>query len=147
MVHRTTPLEPTLLWIVTGYRIFAAIWLSILGAVAITGDATLVDQPGFVWATIALVLLWATLTTVIRVVRPAWMTLWWLVAIDLVISCWSIVAGEFAGTIHPTQKPASEAAATNHGAGRKHSPTAAAYTSAEKAFGAEINRFPLTGTG
>jgi len=99
MESRPTPLEPTLLWIVTGYRIFAAGWLSILGAVALAGRATEVERPGVVVGTIALVLVWAGATTVLRVLRPRATATWWFVGIDLLISCWSIVAGEIAGTI------------------------------------------------
>jgi len=99
MEQRSTALEPTLLWIITGYRIFAAGWLSILGAVAVAGEATDVDKPGIVVGTIALVLVWAGATTALRVLRPAATATWWLVGLDLLISCWSVVAGEFAGTI------------------------------------------------
>ncbi len=99
MEQRSPALEPTLLWIVTGYRIFAALWLTLLGAVAVGSDDTVVDRPGVVAATIALVLVWAALTTTLRVIRPEFAAMWWLVAVDLVISCWSMVAGDFAGTI------------------------------------------------
>ncbi len=99
MEQRSTSLEPTLLWIVTGYRIFAAIWLSILGAVAIGSETTVVDNPAIVSGTIALVLGWAALATTGRVLRPALAATWWFVAIDLAISCWTVVAGDVAGTI------------------------------------------------
>ncbi|MDJ0664780.1 MAG: hypothetical protein QNJ75_09480 [Acidimicrobiia bacterium] len=99
MESRPAPLESTLLWIVTGYRMFAALWLTILGTVAIVSEGTTVDRPGVVLATMALVLLWAGLTTILRVVRPGIAAMWWFVTLDLVISCWSVLAGEAAGTI------------------------------------------------
>lgn len=99
MDHRRTTLEQTLLWIVTGYRIFAAIWLSILGGITLSSDSTVVDRPGVVVATIALVLGWAGLATLLRLVGNRVMGTWWFVSIDLVISCWTVVAGGFAGTI------------------------------------------------
>ena len=99
MESRPTPLEPTLLWIVTGYRVFAALWLTILGTVAMVGSTTTVERTGVVAGTIALVLAWAGLTTVMRVVRPHWSAMGGFVALDLLISCWSAIAGEFAGTI------------------------------------------------
>ena len=99
MEQRTTPLEPTLLWIVTGYRVFAAVWLLILGAVALTEESTDVHSPGFALGTMALVLVWAALATTARVVRPALLTTWWFVAVDLGISCWTVLAGDAAGTI------------------------------------------------
>jgi signal transduction histidine kinase len=99
MEQRSTGLESTLLWIVTGYRIFAAVWLSILGAVAISSDTTAVDRPVVVSATIGLVLFWAGTATAIRVLRPAVAATWWFVAFDLLVSCWTVVAGDVAGTI------------------------------------------------
>lgn len=99
MNQRPAALEHTLLWIVTGYRLFAAIWLTILGAVAVSNDTEVVDHPDVVLATISLVLVWAGLTTLARLVRQRFLTAWWFVAIDLVISCWTVVAGGVAGTI------------------------------------------------
>lgn len=99
MEERPTPLEPTLLWIVTGYRVFAAVWLSILGAVAVGSDTTPPDHPAVVGITIALVLAWAGSATLARLWRPTLLSSWWFVAFDLLISCWTVVAGEFAGTI------------------------------------------------
>ncbi len=92
-------MEPTLLWIVTGYRIFAAVWLSILGAVAVSSETTTVEDPGVVSATIGLVLIWAGVATAIRVLRPHVAGMWLFVGIDLVISCWTVLAGDVAGTI------------------------------------------------
>ncbi len=99
MDQRPKALESTLLWIVTGYRIFAAVWLSILGAVAIGSSTTGVDRPSVVVATIVGVLGWAALTTYLRVRKPELAKLWWFVAVDLAISCMSVLAGDFAGTI------------------------------------------------
>lgn len=99
MEARRTGLEQTLLWIVTGYRVFAAIWLSILGAVTLSSDTRAPDEPGFVVATISLVLVWAGATTLLRLFRDRLIATWWFVVIDLAISCWTVVAGHYAGTI------------------------------------------------
>lgn len=99
MNQRSAGLEQTLLWIVTGYRIFAAIWLAMLGAVILSNDTNPADRPSVVVATMVLVSLWAGLTTVITLPRPRILATWWFVAIDLVISCWTILAGDYAGTI------------------------------------------------
>jgi signal transduction histidine kinase len=99
MDTRPAALEQTLLWIVTGYRIFAAMWLTILGAVAVTNDTAVVDRPNVVLVTIALVLVWAGLSTLVALFRHTVIWAWWFVAIDLVISCWTVVAGNVAGTI------------------------------------------------
>ncbi len=99
MEQRPAALEPTLLWIVTGYRIFAALWLSILGGVALASEATAVGKPGVVGGTIVLVLTWSALTTALRVFKPGLTATWWLVGLDLAISCWTIIAGDVAETI------------------------------------------------
>jgi len=99
MESRRTGLEQTLLWIVTGYRVFAAIWLSILGAVTLSSDTEAPERPGVVVATISLVLVWAGITTLLRLFRGRLIATWWLVAADLAISCWTVVAGTIAGTI------------------------------------------------
>ena len=99
MEQRPAALEQTLLWIVTGYRVFAALWLSILGGVTVGSVKTPVDRPGVVMATIALVLLWAAASVLARLARPRLLSTWWFVAFDLAISCWAVVAGDFAGSI------------------------------------------------
>ena len=96
---RSEDLESTLLWITTGYRIFAAVWLSILGLVVLSSETTEVSHPPVVGFTIAGVGLWAAGTTIIRITRPALMSKWWLVAADLAVSGWTVVAGTVAGTI------------------------------------------------
>lgn len=96
--EETPSLETTLLWITTGYRVFAAMWLAILGLVVVTGD-TEVDHPAVVAATTIGVVLWAALATVIAVVRPNVHRTWPFVAADLASSAWTVVAGTVAGTI------------------------------------------------
>jgi len=99
MNQRQEALEHTLLWIVTGYRLFAAIWLTALGAFSVSSESQVVDQPSVVLATISLVLVWAGLTTLAQLVRHRFLFAWWFVAVDLGISCWTVVAGDVAGTI------------------------------------------------
>ena len=99
MEQRSQSLEPTLLWIVTGYRIFAAVWLSIIGGVAIASETTTVGHPGVVVATIATVLTWAAIATAIRILRPTGAAVWWVVVIDLALSGWTVIAGDIADTI------------------------------------------------
>jgi signal transduction histidine kinase len=99
MDQRPAALEQTLLWIVTGYRIFAAIWLAILGTVTLANDTKVIDHPNVVLATMSLALVWAALTILTAMVRPGIIRTWWFVAFDLAISCWTVVAGDVAGTI------------------------------------------------
>jgi signal transduction histidine kinase len=92
-------LEATLGWITTGYRVFAALWLTILGAVVLNSTTTDVARPGVVAATIGIVLVWAAAATSIRVTRPRLLAAWWFVAIDLAVSAWSVISGSAADTI------------------------------------------------
>ena len=96
---RSDDLESTLLWITTGYRVFAAGWLSILGIVVLVSESTEVEKPGIVVGTIAVVLLWAGSTTAARIARPSWARSWIFVALDLGLGAWSALAGTIAGTI------------------------------------------------
>jgi signal transduction histidine kinase len=96
--QRSNDLESTLLWITTGYRAFAALWLTILGIVTLTGSSD-PDRPVLVVLTISLVLLWSALATLTRIRFPRMLAMWWFVAIDLSISVWTVVAGTIAGTI------------------------------------------------
>jgi signal transduction histidine kinase len=92
-------LESTLLWITTGYRVFAAIWLSILGLVVVSSDTTEVANSAVVAGTTIGVVLWASLATVLAIVRPQVHRAWWFVAADIALSAWTVVAGTVAGTI------------------------------------------------
>jgi signal transduction histidine kinase len=96
---RSDDLESTLLWITTGYRVFAAAWLSILGVVDLASASTEVDHPSVVVATVVVVVVWASLTTVARVLRPGLARSWVFVALDLGLGAWTAVAGIVAGTI------------------------------------------------
>ena len=97
--QRSADLEETLLWITTGSRVFAALWLSILGSVVLAGRSEEVERPGVVVATMATVLLWAGAATVLRVLRPKLASHWAFVAVDLALSAWTVVAGTVAGSI------------------------------------------------
>jgi signal transduction histidine kinase len=99
MDERPPALEQTLLWIVTGYRIFAAIWLAVLGGVILGNDSNPADRPGVVVTTMVLAAFWAGVATLLTLPRPRILAGWWFIAIDLAISCWTIVAGDYAGTI------------------------------------------------
>lgn len=92
-------LEATLRWITTGYRGFAALWLTILGVVVLNSATNDVAHPGVVAATIGLVLIWAAAATSIQVSRPAALASWWFVAIDLAVSAWSVLSGTAADSI------------------------------------------------
>lgn len=92
-------LESTLLWITTGYRLFAAVWLSILGVVVIAGESTDVERPAVVTLTVVGVVGWAVLATGARIRRPSLARTWGFVAVDLAIGAWTVMAGTVAGTI------------------------------------------------
>ncbi len=92
-------METTLLWIVSGYRVFAAVWLSVLGLVVLSSETTPVDRPAAVAVTIGAVALWAAAATTARFLRPQLHKRLWFVGIDLGLSAWTVVAGTVAGTI------------------------------------------------
>jgi signal transduction histidine kinase len=98
-LQRSDDLETTLLWIVTGYRVFAAVWLSILGLVVLSSDTTPVANPPVVAATVGLVVAWAATATTAAIVKPHVASTWWFVAADLAVSAWTVAAGTVAITI------------------------------------------------
>ncbi len=92
-------LESTLLWITTGYRLFSAVWLSILGVVVVAGESTEVERPAVVTLTVVGVVGWAVLATGARIRTPSLARSWGFVAVDLAIGAWTVMAGTVAGTI------------------------------------------------
>lgn len=92
-------LESTLLWITTGYRLFSAVWLSILGIVVVASESTDVERPAIVTVTVVGVVGWAVLATGSRIRTPALARSWGFVAVDLAIGAWTVMAGTVAGTI------------------------------------------------
>jgi signal transduction histidine kinase len=97
--ERTADLETTLLWITAGYRLVAAIWLSIIGLAVVTSSTTSVTHPGVVIWTAVGVVLWAAGATILALARPGSYRTWGFVAVDLAISVWTVVAGLVGGTI------------------------------------------------
>jgi signal transduction histidine kinase len=97
--QRSEDLESTLLWITTGYRLFAAVWLSILGVVVVASEATEVERPAIVTMTVVGVVGWAVFATGARFRNPPLARSWGFVGIDLAIGAWTVMAGTFAGTI------------------------------------------------
>jgi signal transduction histidine kinase len=97
--QRSEDLESTLLWITTGYRLFSAVWLSILGVVVVAGESTEVERPAIVTVTVVGVVGWAVLATGARIRTPSLARSWGFVAVDLAIGAWTVVAGTVAGTI------------------------------------------------
>jgi signal transduction histidine kinase len=97
--ERSGELESTLLWITTGYRVFAAIWLSILGLIVVSSDNADDANLAVVAGTTISVVLWASLTTIAAILRPQVHRAWWFVTADLGLSAWTVVAGTVAGTI------------------------------------------------
>ena len=92
-------LESTLLWITTGYRLFSAVWLSILGIVVVASESTAVERPEVVTLTVVGVVGWAVLATGARIRTPSLARSWGFVAVDLAIGAWTVMAGTVAGTI------------------------------------------------
>jgi signal transduction histidine kinase len=91
-------LETTLLAITTGFRLFAAGWLAILAAVVLAGDEK-ADRPVIVWATLAAVAVWVLVATAIAKWRPTWVSTWVFVVIEILLSSFTVIAGDTAGSV------------------------------------------------
>ena len=91
-------LERALLWLVTGFRVFGAGWMLLLGIVVLASNPK-PDRPGWVVATLAVASLWTMVTVALALRNPPSASQWWFVAIDLAVAVLSIVAAVPAGSI------------------------------------------------
>lgn len=94
----TRSIEGTLLTITVGYRLFAAGWLALLAAVVLIGRGE-PERPGLVVAMLATVVGWTAVATIVSRRRPGLVSTWPFVAIDVVLSCLSVIGGEIAGSV------------------------------------------------
>ncbi len=91
------PIESTFLAITVGYRLFAAAWLAILATVVLLGEDG-ADRPGIVVGTLGGVLGWTLVATLVSRARPGWVATWPFVVVEILISCFTVVAGDTAGS-------------------------------------------------
>lgn len=91
------PIESTFLAITVGYRLFAAAWLTILATVVLLGQEQ-AERPAIVIGTMVGVLGWTLIGTLLSRARPRLVSTWSFAVIEILISCFTVVAGDTAGS-------------------------------------------------
>jgi len=100
VTSRTTPegLERALLWLVTGYRVFGAAWMILLGAVVLASTDS-AKNPGWVITALVVVVVW-TVFTVAMAIQGPWRTTGWLfVLADIIVGVFSVGSAVLADSI------------------------------------------------
>ena len=84
-----------------GFRLVSAAWLALLGLILLNEDVAATDtgpNTAPIVLTIAVVLVWSTVATVVAVRRPEHLPDIWFIVVDAAISIGSILAADWAGT-------------------------------------------------
>ncbi len=102
-MDQTEPLdagsETPLLRAVVGYRIFATVWLCLLGALILAGRGGDPDQPEVVLVTMAVVAAFTAFAVIISARRETLLASPWFIVLDVAVAIFSMVAADWAGTV------------------------------------------------
>ena len=92
MTTRQMPegLERTLLWLVTGYRVFAAAWMLLLGSVVLASSEA--ARPGWVITALIVVVVWTVLSVALAIQAPHTALTWLFTALDVAIGVFAVFA-------------------------------------------------------
>jgi signal transduction histidine kinase len=95
MTEQPAPdLERTLLWIATGYRVFGAAWMTLIGVLILRSDDA--DRPGVLASSLAVVIVWTALGVILALQRPRLLRTWAFVALDIALGVFSVVVAAWA---------------------------------------------------
>lgn len=89
--------EQTLRRVVVGYRVVSAVWLVLLGVIAVAGSGG-PERPGVVVATMVLAVGWSLVTIALHARFPETMSSWWFLAADIGVAAWTLIAPDVAGS-------------------------------------------------
>ena len=91
--------ETPLLRAVVGYRIFATVWLCLLGTLILTERGGDPDQPEVVVVTMAVVAAFTAFAVIISARRATLLASPWFIVLDVSVAIFSMVAADWAGTV------------------------------------------------
>ncbi len=83
-------LERALLWLVTGYRVFGAAWMVLLGSVVLASSEQPAKHPGWVITGLIVVVIWTLVTVALALQVPRWVVSWAFVLVDVAIGVFSV---------------------------------------------------------
>ncbi len=97
MTEQPTPgLERTLLWIATGYRVFGAAWMALIGVLILRSATDKAGKPGVLATSLAIVIVWTALGVILALQRPRLLRTWGFVAFDIALGVFSVVVAAWA---------------------------------------------------
>ena len=91
--------ETPLLRAVVGYRIFATVWLCLLGSLILAGRSGDPDQPQVVIVTMAVVATFTAFAVIISARRETLLRAPLFIVLDVAVAIFSMVAADWAGTV------------------------------------------------
>jgi signal transduction histidine kinase len=91
-------LERALLWLVTGYRVFGAAWMLLLGTVVLASSDK-AQHPGWVIAALIVVVVWTLLSVALALQAPGRITTWVFVILDIAVGVFAVAASVLADSI------------------------------------------------
>ena len=91
-------LERALLWLVTGYRVFGAAWMVLLGSLVLASSDK-AAKPGWVIAALIVVVVWTLLTVGLALQAPDRTSTWTFVILDIAVGVFAVGAAVQAESI------------------------------------------------
>ncbi len=89
-------LERTLLWLATGYRVFGAAWMALIGVLILRSSEDPAGRPGVLGTSLAVVIVWTAAGVILALQRPRLLRTWAYVVIDIAIGVFSVVVAAWA---------------------------------------------------
>jgi signal transduction histidine kinase len=91
-------LERALLWLVTGYRVFGAAWMVLLGTLVLASSDN-AEHPGWVIAALSVVVVWTLLSVAFALQTPTATATWTFVFLDIGVGVFAVAASVLADSI------------------------------------------------
>jgi len=95
---RHVDIELSLLRVVVGYRVFAAVWLTVLALITLAGGRSRADWPWVVVATVVATTLWTALTAYLSFRSTRVLRSWGFLLADAVIAVLALLSADLAGS-------------------------------------------------
>jgi signal transduction histidine kinase len=89
-------LERTLLWLATGYRVFGATWMALIGVLILRSSEDEAGRPGVLATSLAIVIVWTAIGALLALQRPRLLRTWTFVVLDIIVGVFSVVAAAWA---------------------------------------------------
>ncbi len=95
---RRVDIELSLLRVVVGYRVFAAVWLTVLALITLAGGRSRADRPSVVVAMVVVTALWTGLTGYLSFRSTRALRSWGFLLADVAIAILTLLSADLAGS-------------------------------------------------